>query len=63
MPHKVIIVPGLGDYTTNVQWATKHWKKFDLDPIVYSMQWVTGKERFAVKLNRLIKFIDLVIHF
>jgi hypothetical protein len=58
MLHKVIIVPGLGDNTKNIKWATDHYKKFGLDQIVHPIGWRYGEKHFKPKFQRLIKLID-----
>jgi len=55
--HYVIIVPGLGDETKKLQFATYHWRWFGLIPIVYSIGWRDGKD-FRPKLNQIITLID-----
>src|SRR3989338_3160596 len=57
-PHKVILVPGLGDDTRFLKWATRNWEKYGLEPIVHSVGWRDGENSFETKLNRLLNFID-----
>ena len=57
MNNKVIIVPGLGNDTKKIRWATKYWKDYGLDVILFSVGWETN-ESFDDKLERLIKLID-----
>ncbi len=54
----VIIVPGLGDDSRKLQWATNHWRRYGLDPIVYSVGWHDGESEFQPKLKRLVDLID-----
>lgn len=56
--HKVIIIPGLGDDLTKLRWVTKHWIKYGLEPVLYSIQWRSGDKHFKPKLDKLIKTID-----
>ena len=56
--HIVIVVPGLGDETTKIKWATAHWKKHGLKPVVHNIGWKKGEKHFKPKLNRLISQID-----
>ena len=57
-PHKVILVPGLGDDTRFLNWATKNWQKHGLEPVVHSVGWRDGESSFEPKLKRLISLID-----
>src|SRR6185369_8412219 len=54
---KVIIIPGLGDQVAYTKLATKGWRKYGIEPVVYSMNWRDGED-FSLKLNNLIKFVD-----
>ena len=56
--HSVIIVPGLGNDTNKLQWATKHWRKFGLEPVIHSVGWHNGETEFQPKLERLVSLID-----
>lgn len=60
--HKVIIVPGLGDETNKIRFATNHWRSHGLEPVVHSMGWHDGKNKFEPKLQRLVKLIDKFSH-
>lgn len=55
--HKVIIIPGLGDETNKIKFATNHWKKHGLEPVVHSVGWHDG-DKFELKLHRLVGLID-----
>ena len=55
--HKVII-PGLGEGTSKIRFATNHWRKYGLEPVVYSVGWHDGETEFEPKLRRLVKLID-----
>lgn len=54
--HNVIIVTGLGDWTESILVATKFWKKYGLEPVVFSSDWFST-ETFSQKLNRLVVLI------
>jgi len=56
--HIVIIVPGLGDETTKIKWATAHWRKYGLKPVIHNIWWKKGNKHFKPKLIRLIHRID-----
>ena len=56
--HRVIIVPGLGDDSDKISWATNHWRKHCLDPVVHSIGWRDKDAEFQSKLNILVKLID-----
>jgi len=56
--HKVIIIPGLGDDTRMIKFATNHWQNFGLDIVPYSMGWRDGKNDLKSKLQRLVGLID-----
>lgn len=56
--HHVIIVPGLGDDAAKLSWATNHWRKYGLVPIVYTIGWKDKGENFEPKLNTLLEMID-----
>ncbi|KKR15457.1 MAG: hypothetical protein UT42_C0001G0014 [Candidatus Falkowbacteria bacterium GW2011_GWA2_39_24] len=56
--HKVIIVQGLGRDASKLVWITRFWKKYGLNPIVYSVGWHDTEEGFVPKLNRLLDLID-----
>lgn len=56
--HTVIIVPGLGDETRGLKLVTRHWQRFGLTPIVYSLDWKNKEETFELKLQRLLTLID-----
>lgn len=56
--HYAIIIPGLGDNTRVLEWAVGHWKRYGLDPIVYSVGWRDGEESFRPKLKKLVMLID-----
>lgn len=56
--HSVIIVPGLGNDNIKLQWATKHWRNYGLEPMVHSVGWHDGETEFQPKLERLVTLID-----
>lgn len=56
--HKVIIIPGLGDNVGLTSWATKRWKRYSLESIVYPMEWNNAERQFQTKLNQLTALID-----
>lgn len=56
--HKIIIVPGLGDETSKIKWATNFYRKYGLEPVVHNMWWRKGEKHFGPKLQKLIKLID-----
>jgi len=56
--HSVIIVPGLGDETSKIEWATNFYRKYDSEPMVHNMWWRKGEKHFEPKLQKLIKLID-----
>lgn len=56
--HHVIIVPGLGDDTDKLSWATRHWRKHDLEPIVYTIGWLDDEKEFQPKLSVLVEMIN-----
>lgn len=58
LKHKVIIVPGLGDETNKIKWATNFYRKYGLEPVVHNMWWRKGEKHFEPKLQKLIKLID-----
>lgn len=58
MSHKVIIVPGLGDETDKIKWATNHYRKYGLEPVVHNIWWRKGEKHLEPKLKKLIKLID-----
>jgi hypothetical protein len=55
--HKVIIIPGLGDEISKIQFATNHWRNHGLGPIFHSVGWQDDEKDFQPKLERLVKFI------
>ncbi len=56
----VIIIPGLGDDASKLEWVTKHWdKSLNIVPIVYSMGW-KNKKSFHTILLKLLLLIDKV---
>lgn len=56
--HKVIIIPGLGDEISKIQFATNHWRNHGLEPVVHSVGWHDGENDFQPKLERLVELID-----
>ncbi len=60
--HRVIIIPGLGDEVKKISWATNHWRKHGLEPVVHSIGWHDGKE-FQSKLQTLVEMIDQFIQY
>lgn len=58
--HNVIFVPGLGDDVVLTELATRHWKNYGLEPHIHSIGWRDGENDFEIKLDRLIKKIDLL---
>ncbi len=59
--HSVIIVPGLGDETRFLAFATRFWRGQGLEPIVYSVGWRDGENEFLPKLKRLMGLIDKLV--
>lgn len=60
--HRVIIIPGLGDEVNKISWATNHWRRYGLEPVIHSVGWYDGKE-FQSKLRTLIEMIDKFIKY
>ncbi len=60
--HRVIIIPGLGDEVKKISWATNHWRKHGLEPVVHSIGWHDGKE-IQSKLQTLVEMIDQFIQY
>lgn len=59
MKHAVIIIPGLSDGLSKLQWVTRNWKvKYNLEPFAYCVPWMGESESFEIKLKRLINTID-----
>jgi hypothetical protein len=58
MNHIAIVVPGLGDNISFMELSTKHWKKKNIQPIIFHSNWKDKKESFEKKLSRLLKIID-----
>jgi hypothetical protein len=58
MSHKVIIIPGLGDGTERIEWATNFYHKYGLEPVVHNMWWRKGEKHFEPKLKKLISLVD-----
>lgn len=56
--HHTIFIPGLGDEVNKMIWATNHWRRFGLDPIVHSVGWHDGEKYFQPKLKILVDMID-----
>ena len=56
--HTVIIVPGLGDETKKIKWATNFYRKYGLEPVVHNMWWRKDEKHFEPKLQKLTKLID-----
>lgn len=56
--HAIIIVPGLGDEVRGLTFITHHWRKYGLNPLVYSVGWRDGEMTFRPKLTRLVRLID-----
>lgn len=56
--HKVIIIPGLGDYVGLITLATNHWRRHNLEPFIYSMEWKTQKTELKTKLEELSDLIE-----
>jgi hypothetical protein len=55
--HRVIVIPGLGDGVRGMRWATQHWKKHGLEPVILPVGWYDS-ESFASKLERLVEYVD-----
>lgn len=53
---KVIIIPGLGDQIKLTSFVTRDWKKYSIEPIIYSMDWRDG-QGYESKSNAFRKFI------
>ena len=62
MNHKIIIIPGLGNNVALTSWAVGNWKNYDLEPVVYSMNWHHPTETFQTKLNKLTNLVDQFKH-
>jgi len=56
--HSVIVVSGLSDETKKLEWATNHWQRHGLKPLVYSMGWQNNETDFQPKLERLTATVD-----
>lgn len=56
--HKVIFVPGLGDYNKNLPYLEKLWRKDGIDIEAFDSSWKNKTEIFEEKLARLTKRID-----
>lgn len=56
--HFVIIIPGLGDNAKEVRWATSHWRRYGLKPVIHSVGWNDKEADFRPKLERLTGLID-----
>lgn len=54
--HSVIIIPGLGNDTAKLEWATRHWRNHGLEPLIHSVDWHEGE--FQPKLIKLVELID-----
>ena len=54
--HSIIIIPGLGNDTSRLEWATRHWRNHGLEPLVHSVDWYEGD--FQPKLQKLVGLID-----
>lgn len=54
----VIIIPGLGDDTHKLEFATKHFINHGLTPHVYSVGWHKEPYDFQAKLIHLLSLID-----
>lgn len=59
--HSVVVVPGLGDDISRLKWATDHWHKQGLEPIVHSVGWRNFETEFKPKLERLDSLIDQLV--
>lgn len=55
--HHTIFIPGLGDEVNRMVWATSHWRRSGLDPIVNSVRWHSGEKEFQPKLQILVDMI------
>lgn len=56
--HIVIIIPGLGDDTRKLEFATKHFINHGLIPYVYPVGWHKEPYDFQTKLTQLLCLID-----
>ncbi|KKQ66962.1 MAG: hypothetical protein US86_C0002G0079 [Candidatus Daviesbacteria bacterium GW2011_GWA2_38_24] len=54
--HSVIVIPGLGNDTSKLEWAIQHWRNHGLEPLVHSVDW--HKDEFQSKLERLVDLVD-----
>lgn len=56
--HSVIFIPGLGNDIGKLEWATRHWRRYGLEPRMHSVGWRDSKKEFQPKLERLVNYID-----
>lgn len=56
--HSVIIIPGLGDDTKKLQFATRNWHKKGLIPIVQAFGWSDNSESYEIKQEKLLELTD-----
>ncbi|MCX6794224.1 MAG: hypothetical protein NTY06_03945, partial [Candidatus Gottesmanbacteria bacterium] len=56
--HFVIIVVGLGDEGNTLRFATQHFRRRGLTPIVHLIGWRDKEKEFHPKLDRLLHRID-----
>lgn len=62
MPHFLIIIPGLGDRASLLEFATRNWEqKYTIKTIVHPIPWQGTEQEFGLKLERLIAIIDTSI--
>ena len=54
---QVLILPGLGDRTSSIAWATQHWRKRGFEPEVIPVGWRDGSSDFNDKLSFLIDMV------
>lgn len=59
--HHLIIIPGLGDDVKWINWATKGWSRFGITPHVESAHWKDIDESVGVKIERLVKSMDVYL--
>jgi len=54
--HTAIIIPGLGNDTKKIEFATNGWGKYGLNPLVQAIDWHIGN--FEQKLELLLSLVD-----
>ena len=54
----IIVIPGLGNGVARHKWATTVWKKYDVIPHVFDVQWRIKENGFNEKFERALQLID-----